>query len=102
MLNKYLKEGMTLLIGNGINRYNYAKKYNFNDVSWEDILIRIANNYGYTIEDIPESFPYTEVFKIISINCKSEEADLKKEFVKELKNIEYTKIHKYIVRLLQR
>lgn len=99
MLHKYLKKDVTLLIGNGINRYNQAVKSKSNSYSWEEILVKMANNNSFHIKSIPESFPYTEIFKIISIKSEKEESLLKEEFIEKLKMIESTETQKYIVDL---
>lgn len=82
MLNKYLNNTSVLLLGNGLNRYPDDPK----GTSWKDALLNLSKYATYKLKDIPDGFPYTEVFDIIFNNSSITASDLKKEFIKDLKN----------------
>ena len=81
MIDKYLNKDSVLLLGNGINRYPDDPK----GTSWKEALLTLSKYVNYELKDIPEGFPYTEVFDIIFNNSNVSARDLKNEFIKDLK-----------------
>lgn len=99
MLSEYLKDGVVLVIGNGINRYSNANKEY--DISWEGILRKISREAKFDIGEIPKQFPFTEVFGMIISNTSSKPSDLKKIFARELKSIQYGHAHRRVIDLCE-
>ncbi|NKL37428.1 hypothetical protein GFL49_27400 [Rhizobium leguminosarum bv. viciae] len=75
---------LTILVGNGINRYGKAGETN----SWRDLLKSLAQIYlPEHAHDLPSGISTTEFFDVLSLQAMrstSEESSLQKEFCKPL------------------
>lgn len=93
---------LTLIIGNGINRFNNTSDNN----SWEGILKSLARNYLPEFSsELPKGISTTEFFDLLSLKATSlsyKEGDLQKEFCKNLANLIPLEHHKRIVQWAQR
>ncbi|MDY0278018.1 MAG: SIR2 family protein [Acholeplasma sp.] len=99
MIDNLLDSQTVLLLGNGINRYT-TKKYNLpEDFSWNGILLSLLNENGLLYQSIPKMFPFTEVFEIIKSSKEIDDKKLKQQFVRKLKNLKTSEVHKKIIDL---
>ena len=94
-----IEDNAILLLGNGINRYAYNNKWIKENISWEQILLKIAKKNKSKLDSIPEMFPFTEVFDIIKIENDLPDKLLKNDFVEALKEIKETQAHRHIIDL---
>lgn len=70
---------LTLLLGNGVNRYGSSGRHN----SWADLLLEVANRHIPGVGDkLPSGVTATEVFDLSCLAAKSKDSEglLQKEF----------------------
>lgn len=93
---------LTLIIGNGINRFKDTSGNN----SWEGILKSLAQEYLPKFAgDLPKGMSTTEFFDLLSLQATGDsfkESDLQKAFCSHLNNLKPLEHHKKIVQWAQR
>lgn len=79
MLSRLLhkeKGNLTLVIGNGINRYNSSN----DNGSWDSLLIQLWNRYSNSQSDsVPKGITFTEFYDAIDLKM-TDKSSLQKEF----------------------
>jgi hypothetical protein len=69
---------LALVVGNGINRYNAGGGGN----SWEELLMRIADDCGINVPAIPQGTAITEFYDVLNLKSRGRTGDLAAEFCK--------------------
>ena len=78
ILNEH-KSNVALIVGNGVNRYRFAKSTN----SWHDLLMQLAEeHFPSRLKEVPKGVSLTEFYDVLELKTKNNrlEKNLQQKF----------------------
>lgn len=97
ILKQLVDKNSVILIGNGINQYNLKSNSSINQVSWHAILMSMLKEYELSKTNIPDMYPFTEIFEIIKSNKNLKDKVLKKSFAFRIEQMKHSAAHKRLI-----